>query len=290
MFQSDTVQRFVFERHDIRGELVNLSDSFRELLANKVYPAPVENLLGQFLVASVLLSTTIKFKGRLVLQARSNGSVPLIMAECSSDRFIRGIARYDEALLAEGINPLLGEGTLAITIEREKGEPYQGIVPLESDDLASCLQNYFSRSEQLDSRFVLASGDETCSGFMLQQLPAQLDMNPTTREDNWNTVTRLAQTLTNDELLELENDRLLIRLFNHYPLRMFPLQQIEHRCTCTRQRTAEALFAIGRDEVMSIVAEQGRVEINCEFCSKQYDFEPDELETMFANPGDTSMH
>ena len=171
MNQQDSCQRFIFSGLDIRGEVVRLNGSFAEILANKEYPQAVRNLLGEFLAASVLLSTTIKFDGRLVLQARSEGQIPLIMAECTNELHLRGIARYEEEPTSDNFNELLHSGTLAITVEPPNGEPYQGIVPLEQDSLAACLEEYFTRSEQLEGHFFLVADEHQCAGLLLQQLP-----------------------------------------------------------------------------------------------------------------------
>jgi len=291
MKQSDSCQRFIFEGLDIRGEMVSLSASFSEILANKEYPVPVRILLGEFVTATTLLSTTVKFDGRLVLQARSKGQVPLIMAECTSEQHLRGIARYSDEPTSREFSELLHDGTLAMTIEPESGEPYQGIVPLEQRDLAACLEDYFTRSEQLESRFFLVSdGDQHCAGLLLQQLPAQLVRDEEERREEWSTISQLAATLTDSELLSLDNEEVLYRLFHQHRVKLFSPRPVQHVCSCSRERTARALHSIGEEEVMDIIAEQGIVEISCEFCGKQYCFEEDELGLLFQRPGEKKTH
>jgi len=290
MKRDEGCQRFIFENLDIRGELVRLDESFTQILANKEYPRAVRGLLGEFLAASVLMSTTIKFDGRLVLQARSQGQLPLIMAECTSELHLRGIARYQQEPTAENFDDLLHSGTLAITIEPPRGEAYQGIVPLEQTSLAACLEDYFARSEQLESRFFLVTGEHHCAGLLLQQLPAQLVTDSEIRDEEWSTVTQLASTLTGDELLVLESEEILYRLFHQHEVKLFAPRKISYQCSCSRERTAQALHAIGEDEVMDILAEQGAIEIGCEFCGKQYRFEDDELRLLFESPTENKMH
>ena len=290
MAQADSCQRFMFTECDIRGELVNLTESYRNLMANNVYPPAVQELLGQFLAASVLLSTTIKFAGRLVLQARSEGEVPLIMAECTSDQHVRGIARYDDVPAGSCFRTLLQKGVLAITIEPEEGESYQGIVPLEQDSLAACLEDYFLRSEQLASRFYLAADPHCCAGLMIQQLPPQLEKDAGSRLESWNMVGHLAATVSETELLELDNEVLLYRLFHQQQVKLFTPRPVEHRCSCSRERTARALFTLGESEVMDIIAERGCLEINCEFCGRQYRFEADEMKLLFEDHDGQSIH
>ena len=290
MKQEDSCQRFIFEGLDIRGEVVRLNESFTEILANKEYPQAVQELVGEFLAASVLLSTTVKFDGRLVLQARSEGQVPLIMAECTSELHLRGIARYDEEPVSDKFSELLRFGTLAITIEPPRGEPYQGIVPLERNDLAACLEEYFSRSEQLEGRFFLVADERQCVGLLLQQLPMQLVADPDIRDEEWSTITQLASTLTDDELLNLNSEEVLYRLFHQHQVKLFAPREVSYQCSCSRERTARALHAIGEEEIMDILSEQGAVEISCEFCGKQYRFEESELQLLFESPTENKMH
>jgi len=287
---NDSCQRFIFVDQDIRGEIVRLSDSYQALQHNKSYPAPVLLQLGEFLAASVLLSTTIKYKGRLVLQARSQAQLPLIMAECTSEQYIRGIARYEEPPAGSSFSELLSGGTLAITIEPEHGESWQGIVALEDESLAASLEAYFARSEQLPSLFSLVSDQHRCVGLLLQQMPKKMVLNQQDRSETWNTISQLAATLSRQELLDLDNETLLYRLFNQEQVRIFTPRKVEHRCSCNRERTASALLLLGRDEIMEIVAEQGGVEINCEFCGKQYNFGPQELEMLFEHPDSENVH
>ncbi|MFM1895457.1 MAG: hypothetical protein RLZZ385_531 [Pseudomonadota bacterium] len=280
----------MFTESDIRGELVNLQDSYQQLMANNAYPPAVQELLGQFLAASVLLSTTIKFAGRLVLQARSDGEIPLIMAECTSEQQVRGIARFNDIPVGTHFRELLRNGVLAITIEPEEGESYQGIVPLEQDTLAGCLEDYFQRSEQLASQFHLAADAEACAGLLIQQLPPQLDRDPLSRLEAWNTISHLASTVSDTELLELDNEVLLYRLFHQQQVKLFAPRSVEHRCSCSRERTARALFTLGEAEIMDIVAEQGSLEINCEFCGRQYRFSAEEMRLLFEDHDGQSIH
>jgi len=290
MNQQDSCQRFIFSGLDIRGEVVRLNGSFAEILANKEYPQAVRNLLGEFLAASVLLSTTIKFDGRLVLQARSEGQIPLIMAECTNELHLRGIARYEEEPTSDNFNELLHSGTLAITVEPPNGEPYQGIVPLEQDSLAACLEEYFTRSEQLEGHFFLVADEHQCAGLLLQQLPAQLVTDSEIRAEEWSAVTQLASTLSGQELLNLDSEEVLYRLFHQHQVKLFSPREVSYLCSCSRERTARALHAIGKDEIMDILAEQDAVELGCEFCGKQYRFEESELQLLFESPTENKMH
>jgi len=163
MASRDQFQRFIFEDSQVRGAWVKLNDSYSEIGNQAPYPASVRRMLGESLVASVLMSSTLKFEGTLSLQAQGEGPLRTLMAECSHDRFIRGLARYDEhAVTEDSLNALLGEGRMAITISPDKGQRYQGVVPREEESLAGCLEEYFERSEQIPTSFFLFA-DENCS-------------------------------------------------------------------------------------------------------------------------------
>ncbi len=284
----DASQRFLFDNTDIRGELVTLSTSYRETVEGHDYPAAVGQLLGKFLAAGVLLGSTIKFDGRLVLQARGDGQLSLVMSEYTSAGEVRGIARFPQAPEGTQFTDLVGKGTLVITVDSRRGDPYQGIVALESDDLAQCLQDYFRQSEQLSSWFIVAANEERVSAMMLQQLPTQLQKDPELRAEQWAHAMHLAQTLTEEELLSLDNATILHRLYHEEELRLFEPRGVRYQCSCSRERTARALLAIGQAEVYSIVAEQGLVAISCEFCGREYKFAPAEIDRLFGS--DDAVH
>lgn len=290
MHSPDASQRFIFENADIRGEIVRLHKTYLDTVRGKQYPDPVASLLGQFLAASALLSTTIKFDGRLVIQARSKGEVSVMMGECTSEGEIRGIARYPQVPSSDQFTELLRDGNLVITIDTRKGEPYQGIVALEGSNLAECLQAYFTQSEQLGSVFYFAANKDHIVGLMLQQLPAQLHKDVDERSRHWEHFSTLARTITDEELLSLPNDDILHRLYHQEELRLFAPKELKFQCSCSRERTARALAALGKQEVDEIIAEQGGVEISCEFCGTEYNFGPGELALLFESADEGSTH
>ena len=195
------------------------------------YPASVRRMLGESLVASVLMSSTLKFEGTLSLQAQGDGPLRTLMAECSHDRFIRGLARYDEhAVTEDSLNALLGEGRMAITISPDKGQRYQGVVPREEESLAGCLEEYFERSEQIPTSFFLFA-DENCSaGLMLQKLPGDTEQD----SDLWDRLNHLASTVEAEELLTLDSETVLHRLFNEETVRLFDAEPVAFRCRSER--------------------------------------------------------
>jgi molecular chaperone Hsp33 len=293
----DSSQRFIFDDADIRGELVRLNQSYQDVLANQALEPLVANLLGEFMAACVLLSSTLKFKGRVSLQARSEGPVAMIMAEASNDYVVRAVANVDgavEGVLVEhglggkGVLPrlsdILPKATMAITVEPENGQRYQGVIALEGDTLAECLEIYFKRSEQLQTRFWLAADGHNAGGFLLQALPMQLSESEDDRQDKWQHAESLAMTIKREELLELEQEVVLHRLYHEDPVRLLELNSVRFECSCSRQRTERALISLGRAELESILEEQGKVELDCQFCMQQYQFNAADIAALFDQP------
>ncbi|MGV8916725.1 MAG: Hsp33 family molecular chaperone HslO [Pseudomonas sp.] len=284
----DFTQRFIFEESDVRGELVSLERSYAEVLAKHPYPEPVAQLLGELLAAAGLLVGTLKFDGLLILQANSTGPVQTLMVEISSDREIRGIARYDAALITAdaGLRDLMPDGTLTMTIDPTRGKRYQGVVALDGEDLSECFTAYFKLSEQLGTRFWLNADGKRARGLLLQQLPAARLIDPDDRSESWQHVIALASTLTAEELLSLDNETVLHRLFHEDSVRMFDIQPLHFRCSCSRERSGNALVSLGLEDAQQLVIEHnGHIEIDCQFCNQRYLFDATDVAQLFAGGG-----
>ncbi|MGB9429851.1 MAG: Hsp33 family molecular chaperone HslO [Gammaproteobacteria bacterium] len=278
MSEHDTLRRFIFEHLPVQGRCVHLDASWRAVLEHRDYPAPVRALLGEAMAAMVLLSATLKCDGAITLQIQGNGPVHLLVVQCTSRFNLRGLAHWHGEDLPSGLKDLLGDGRLVITIEPSgQGERYQGIVPLEGETLAACLEGYFQRSEQLPTRLWLTAGSECAAGMLLQILP-QREQNP----DAWQHVTVLADTLTADELKTLSPEQLLHRLYHEDDVRLFEAAPVSFRCRCSRGGIEATLRGLGAEEVRSIVQEQGKVHVDCEFCGRGYDFDSVDVEALFA--------
>lgn len=277
----DTFQRFLFDNHQIRGEIVRLDKSYTEIKQRQNYPAPLEVLLGETLVASVLMSGTLKFEGILSVQARGNGAVNLLMAECTHNKKVRAIAQWDGEIPADDLTEQLGTAQLAITIDPKQGKRYQGIVPLEENKLADCLIHYFEQSEQLSTYILLFCDGKTASGIFLQQLPAK--DKESSDDDAWNRITQFASTLTQEEIHSLPGEELLNRLFHEEEVTLYPEEPVAFECNCSKERTSNALISLGQDEVYEILAEQNIIDINCQFCNEQYSYQKSDIDTLFGN-------
>jgi molecular chaperone Hsp33 len=287
---ADHSRRFIFDDADIRGELVQLDHTLADMLAVHQYAPGVCRLLGEFLAAATLLSTTLKFEGRLVLQARSEGEIPLLMAECSDQLLVRGIARGAQHATSEAFTQLLAGGVLAITVEPLRGKPYQGIVPLSENSLAASLDAYFEQSEQLQTRLWLASDGQQAAGLLLQQLPAQLQRSADVRARQWQHASTLAATVSNEELLQLPAETLLHRLYHEDPVRLFDPRAVRFHCSCSEQRSRSALAALPPHELEEILAEQGHIAVDCEFCNQQYRFEREALYDLLPDGRSGTVH
>lgn len=289
----DILQRFIFDGTDIRGQWVSLDDEYQRLLRHSSRADFATALLGEFLAASVLLSATLKFKGRLVLQAKSDGLVPLIMAECDSKMNYRGIIKTTEECLRSeppGFTQMLEKGTLAITIEPDKGERYQGIVPIQGSRLSSCIEHYFYQSEQLNTRLFLVASAQRARGLLLQQLPAQIVIDPEERDAQWQHLSFLAETLKPEELLELPCVDLLYRLYHQDDLRLLEQKSARFLCACNRQRVASMLLSLGREALDSILEDEGKIEVDCEFCHQQYCFLHGDVAALFGEDASGTVH
>lgn len=285
MTDFDFTQRFIFENTDVRGELASLEESYAHVLAKHTYPEPVATLLGELLAAAALMVNTLKFDGLLILQARSSGAVPLLMVECSSERELRAIARYDAEQIESGasLSELMPEGVLAITVDPRKGQRYQGLVALDGATLADCFSNYFVNSAQLPTRFWLYADGQRARGMLLQQLPADRIQDAEAREESWQHVIALASTLSAEELLGLDNETILHRLYHEEQVRLFAPNELKFQCSCTRERSEHALLSLGLDELQLLLAEKaGSIEIDCQFCNQRYLFNEADIVKMFA--------
>ncbi|QEY57715.1 Hsp33 family molecular chaperone HslO [Pseudomonas sp. C27(2019)] len=288
MADFDFTQRFIFESTDVRGELASLEESYAHVLAKHEYPEPVAALLGELMTAAALLVNTLKFDGLLVLQARSSGAVPLLMVECSSDRELRAIARYESEQInsAASLQELMPEGVLAITVDPRQGQRYQGLVALDGETLADCFTSYFINSAQLPTRFWLYADGQRARGMLLQQLPADCLPDPEEREASWQHVVALASTLSGEELLGLDNETILHRLYHDEQLRLFAGTDLKFHCSCTRERSAQALLSLGLADLQLLLAEKaGTIEIDCQFCNQTYLFNEEDVMQMFAEQG-----
>ena len=279
MITGDSLQRFIFENAPIRGEIVHLDATWQAVLERRQYPPRVREVLGELMAAAALLTSTLKFDGRLIMQIQGKGPVSLLVVECTSDRTMRAIAQWQGEIPDAPLAALVGNGRLAVTIDPLKGkERYQAIVALEGLTVAEAFENYFARSEQLATRLWLASDPQQAAGMLLQRLP---EAEPSD-DDAWMRAVHLGSTITREELLALPVREIVHRLYHEEDIRLFSRMPVSFRCSCSRARVEAVLRMLGRDEIYSILEEQGSVSVDCEFCGNRYEFDRIDAEQLFA--------
>lgn len=289
---TDQIQRFLFERTNVRGEIVQLERAYAEVLERHSYPPAVNRLLGELLAAVALLTDTVKLDGILSIEVRGEGALALLMAESNPGGELRAIARLaDDATLPEGeagFRELVGEGHIIITLDPREGNRYQGIVALDQATLGGCLEAYFTQSEQLPTQVWLRADAKRAGGLLLQRLP---DESHNQDEDAWERTVQLARTLRTEELLGLEQRELLYRLYHEETVRVFEPKSLRFGCSCSRERLVDALLTLGAGELHEVLAEQGEIETQCHFCHTHYRFSPGEIEALLEEQnGPPTLH
>ncbi|MFL0807919.1 MAG: Hsp33 family molecular chaperone HslO [Oceanobacter sp.] len=275
---ADQLQRFSFDETVIRGEIAHLNHSFQDVLNRHRYPSVVARPLGQLMAATALMSASLKFKGRLTLQVRLSGNISLLQAETDEQGQLRAIARYDTEQMEKEL--ILDDGQLVITLEPDQGQRYQGIVAIQGGNIASALESYFEQSEQLPTRFWLASDEQSAAGLMLQRMPETTAASHS--PEDWQRIVHLASTVKGQELLTLDTETLLHRLYHEETLRLYPASALKFYCTCSKPRLANALRQLGLDELNDMLTETPSISINCDFCGQHYSFDRTDVDALFA--------
>jgi molecular chaperone Hsp33 len=291
----DFVQRFAVDRQLVRGQFVRLGPAWLALREHADYPAAVRRLLGEAVAASVLLASTLKFRGELTLQLQGDGAVRLLVAQCTHDFRIRAVARFDRARVeaASGdFAALAGQGTLVVTVEADRlASRYQGVVPISGGSLAASLEHYFATSEQLPTGIALGADDYGAAGLLVQRMPdhggtaaaTPCEADRTVEADRTFEAARAAIAgVQQDELLARPPEELMRRSFAGLDLRVHESQRVGFRCRCSAERVSGMLRSLGAAELDAIVAEQGAVTVTCEFCHKPWRFDAVDVSRLFG--------
>lgn len=284
----------MFENAGVRGELVELSSTWQQSLARQSYPRAVQTILGELMAASALLSANLKFNGSMIMQIHGDGPVKLLVVECDADLRLRATAKLssdavipDDASLSQLIHAH-GQGRFVITLDPNDKLPgqqaYQGIVPLDGENIAAVIENYMLRSEQLDTKLWLAADDKVTRGMLLQKLPKNggSEAQVADEAEAWSQAVILGDTLKQEEMLSTDIATLMHRLFWEQTLRVFDPLHPQFHCNCTREKVGNMLKMLGADEVHAAVAELGTLDINCDFCGKHYGFDKVDCAQLFV--------
>ena len=296
----DTLQKFIFDNAAVRGELVEISNAWREIQSRHAYPKAVRALLGEMVAAAALLSANLKFDGSIVMQIHGDGPVKLLVVECDAKLQLRATAKLrdgaevpDHASVVQLLNQN-GRGRFVITLDPQDKvpgqQPYQGVVPLVGEDIATVIENYMLRSEQMDTKLWLAADEHVARGLLLQKLPrnsgAKDQVTQASEEEDVETWTRavmLGQTLKQEELLTTDVETLLRRLFWEETIRVFDPLHPHFHCSCSREKVANMLKMLGQKEVEAALHDLGELGINCDFCGKHYGFDAVDCAQLFAS-------
>lgn len=279
---TDQLQRFLFDDFQIRGEIAKAHETFQQCIDNHNYPEAVANIIGELLIATSLLTATLKFKGKIAVQIQGDGPLSMAVINANQDLQVRGTARYEGNTEGLSFLELIGKGTLMLTISPEDGEPYQGIVALEKESLAACLEDYFIQSEQLATKISLFANSQTspvqAAGLLIQTLPASSESH----EEDFAHVCALAGTIKAKEIYTLKNEDLLFRLYHQEKVRLFKLQPISFKCGCSQERCLSSLATLAPGEITEILEEQESIDMRCEYCATTYSFREQDLQILLT--------
>ncbi|MDP3267438.1 MAG: Hsp33 family molecular chaperone HslO [Legionella sp.] len=279
MKESDTLQRFIFEHANIRGEIAHVEKSYQDILNQRNYPPMVKHLLGEAIVSCLLLASSIKFDGSLNLQFQGDARLPLLLVQCDHELNVRAFAKFTEGLEIIDYATAFLQGQMVLTInQNNQTQSYQSTVPIQATSMSENLMHYFAQSEQLATRVWLAVNDDMAAGMLLQLMPGQ---DSTQREQFWEYAVQLGQTVTEPELLTIDNQTLLYRLYNETEIRLFEARTTQFKCRCSPEKMKQVINILGEQEAQDLLKEKGVVEVTCDFCNQQYRFDSIDVAMIF---------
>jgi molecular chaperone Hsp33 len=275
----DSIQRFLFKDHAVRGQVVQLHQAWQSLLKDRHYPHNLQQVFGELTAFAVLLANGMKHDGRLTLQVQGKGPVNLLVVDIDDELHLRGVAKTQAPLTdLIGAQALFGDGQILVTLEnRQTDHFYQSYVSRESDDLVVDLQGFLTQSEQLESRLFIAVSDTAIGALYLQKMP-ETDGHDA---DAWDRVSHLAATVKSEELLALDSATLLTRLYHEEQVELFPARQPEYHCPSNREQVATLIKALGETEARAILAEQGEIVVHNDMCNRYERFNAEDINQLF---------
>ena len=287
MNQFDQLHRYLFTDASVRGELVRLQDTLKPIVHSTDYPQAIQQLLAEMAAVTSLLTATLKFEGEVGLQIQSQGKVRYAVINATHKQTLRGVARWDEEadLSAASFTDLVANAVLVITITPIEGERYQGVVALDKGTLAGCIEDYFERSEQLATR-VFTHTDLTekdapkVAGMFLQVVPQSSEATAVGADSDFEHLCTLTETMTAEELFALPAQDVLYRLYHEQTVEVYAPEDVTFACTCSRERSAEALRNIDKEELLAIIKDEGAITMNCQYCHAEYRFDEIDVEAL----------
>jgi molecular chaperone Hsp33 len=285
---NDAAQRFLFEQSDVRGEFVSLDESFMGVVLKRQYPVVIRQFLGELLVSAVLLTSTLKFEGELTIQLEVGGDVSLLVAKCNDQLCIRGLAQWEDGAITQQLCDDFDKGKLVITVQPARStQYYQSIVPVEGRSVAQAIEHYFEQSEQLPTRLWLTVSGDKAAGMLLQKLPSSISEDD---DEYWNHVVTLAETLSPQDIVKLDNVEILHRLYHAEDIRVFDKKGVKFSCTCSVQRMEKAILTLGSSEASEMLLNREAIQVVCEFCGHAYEFDHIDISDIFSRHGGDKLH
>ncbi|MDP1604558.1 MAG: Hsp33 family molecular chaperone HslO [Legionella sp.] len=279
MNEPDSLQRFMFEHESIRGEIAHLNDTYTTIMGQRDYPPMVKNLLGEALISCLLLTGSIKFEGELSLQFQGDKRLPLLLVQCDNQLHMRAFAKYQDDLASTDYTEAFLQGKMVLTINQfNQTQSYQSIVPIQTTSMSENLMHYFAQSEQVATRVWLAVGENNVAGILIQLMPGQ---DTVQREHFWEYAVHLGQTVSEEELLTLDNQTLLHRLYHETELRLFDGRSVRFQCRCSTEKMKQVLNVLGEDDTRQLLSEKGQVDVTCDFCNRHYAFDAIDIALLF---------
>ena len=275
----NSLQRFLFEHAAIRGEVIHLDSVYQTITQQRVYPSTIKRLLGEAMMSCALLVGGIKFEGEVSVQFHGDHRFPLMLIQCDHSLQMRGYANFAENLADEQYIESFLQGNLVVNLTpHQQTQTYQSIVPLTSASMSDNLMHYFAQSEQLPSKVWFALDEHKAAGILLQLMPGQSSLQ---REQFWEYAVHIGATIKDDELLNLDNMTLLHRLYHETELRLYPERTVQFKCRCSHEKMAQVITMLGEKDVQDLLKEKRQVDIRCEFCNLNYQFDPIDVTLLF---------
>lgn len=281
MREHDNLQRFIFEHAQIRGEIVHLDSVFETIVNQRQYPQQIKHLLGEALVSCILLVSSIKFEGEVTLQFQGDEQLSLLIVHCDHNLNVRACVKFKEPSDGIDYNTAFLNGHMGLMLKPYNNtNVYQSIVTIRSASMAENLMYYFAQSEQIATNAWIAVGEHSAAGLLLQLMP---EKDSAEREQFWEYAVQIGQTLTEHELLVLDNETILYRLYHETVLRLFTPRSVRFSCRCSYEKMREVLKILGAEELNKILQEQQNVTISCDFCHKSYNYDAIDVAMLFKS-------
>ncbi len=284
---SNAVQRFLFKDLNIRGQHIQLNESWQEMLKDLHYPAAIVELLGELTAVSILMASGLKHEGRITMQVQGSGPVTLLVVDVTHDLKIRGVAKTSQEIgEANSLDELLGDGQILMTMENTQTQHhFQSYVPRQGESIAQAFESFLSQSEQLPSKLWLSANAKALGGVMVQKMPETDHVD----SDAWDRISHLTSTVTTQEITHLDVETLIHRLFHEELVELFDAQEVNYECPKDDEKVKKMLLSLGEAEVRRLLEEQGEIVIHNEMCNYHLRFDEAAVNELFSSTANETI-